>query len=210
MPRPPRIQDSGYVHHIISIGNDRQVLFSSPQDFSKYIDLLQQARLLHPTKIYNFVLMDNHIHLLLEPIQEGSLSKFMEFVSKGYAKYFNKTYGREGHVFQGRFKSFLIQQEKYFIACSRYIDLQALRAGKVVDPRLYLWSGYKELAFGENGVLILDRHDLYNNLGVSDGERQIVYRALINNAPGEEMDLMERRAGVLGDREFKNKVKGNI
>jgi putative transposase len=210
MPRPPRIQDSGYVHHVISIGNDRQNLFSSPQDFSKYIDLIQQARLLHPVLIYNFVLMDNHVHLLLEPTQDGSLSKFMEFVSKGYAKYFNKTYGREGHVFQGRFKSFLIQEQKYFFACSRYIDLNPVKVGKAADPKDYLWSGYKALGWGGAVQLKLDRHVLYSNLGVSDGERQIVYRALVNNTPTEEIDLMEKRAGILGDREFKDKVKSNV
>ena len=207
MPRPQRLQDAGFLHHVVSVGNDRQVIFKSPQDFLTYFDLLDKARKQYPIKIYNFCLMDNHIHLLVEPLEDGSLSRAMEYVAKGYAKYFNKTYHHEGHVFQGRFKSFLVQSERYYFACSRYIDLNPLKSQIVSDPKEYQWTGYKSLAFGEAPPIIMDVHSLYEGLGANEQERRIAYKTLVFNYHGEDLDLLERRTGVLGDKEFKNQFK---
>ena len=207
MPRAPRIQDAGHLHHVISRGNDRQALFRSPDDFRQYIDLLSEFRKQYPVCIYNFCLMDNHVHLLIEPLAEGNLSKFMENVSKQYAKYFNKKYNHVGHVFQGRFKSFLIQREKYLIACSRYCDLNPVKAKMVIDPKDYPWSGYKTLAYGKEGALKLDSQELFKNLGNRPEERHIAYRTLVFNYQGEELNLFDRRVCVLGDPDFKDKIK---
>jgi len=151
--------------------------------------------------------MDNHIHLLVEPKADGSLSKVMEDTSKAYAKYFNKKYGRVGHVFQGRFKSFLVQQERYFFACSRYIDLNPVKAGLVSEPKDYSWSGYSDLITGKSGNIKLDESEVYLSLGKSGFERQIAYRTLVMSYQGEELDLLNKRAGVLGDKEFKQRFK---
>lgn len=207
MPRPFRIQDAGYVHHVICRGNDRQVLFKTTHDFLKYFDLIQEAKKLYPIEIYNFALMDNHIHLLLEPTTEGNLSKFMEHISKNYAKYFNKSYNHTGHVFQGRFKSFLVQEERYFLACSRYIDLNPVRANIVSDPKDYAWSGYNFVGQGREVGIKLDLHELYLRLGANSQERQIAYRALVLNTYGEELNLLDRRVCVLGSKEFKSALK---
>ena len=207
MPRAPRLQDAGLLHHVITRGNDRQILFRSPQDFQKYLELLSHARREFPLKIYNYVLMDNHIHLLVEPTEEGNLSKAMEYVSKGYAKYFNKTYQHVGHVFQGRFKSFLVQDDRYFFTCSRYIDLNPVKANLVSNPADYLWSGHKTLAAGYESAFKIDHHHLYTALGKNDKERQIAYRALIQTNLGEELDLLDRRVCILGDDEFKKKIR---
>ena len=91
-----------------------KLCFKSAEDFSKYINLLETSRKTYPLHIYNYCLMDNHLHLLVEPQADGNLSKVMEEVTKGYAKYFNKKYERTGHVFEGRFKSFLVQADRYF------------------------------------------------------------------------------------------------
>lgn len=207
MPRPLRIQEAGFVHHVIARGNDQQTLFNDKEDFQAYIDFLEESRKNYPIQIYNFVLMSNHIHLLLEPAQEGNLSKFMEHVSKGYAKYFNKKYKRSGHVFQGRFKSFLIQEERYFFACNRYIDFNPLKARMVRDPKEYPWSGYRSLAFGSDPVIKLNLHSLYENLGKNPGERHIAYRALVSNYQGEDLDLLNRRVCILGDKGFQRSIK---
>ncbi len=207
MPRPLRLQDAGYVHHVVCRGNDRQPIFSTPQDYLQYLDFLNEARTLYPCKIYNYVLMTNHIHLLIEPKAGGALSKFMEHVSKGYAKYFNKKYGREGHVFQGRFKSFIVQEERYFFTCSRYIDLNPANAHMVASAQDYAWSGYGMLAHGQKGPLVLDFHLLYLQLGRSDSERQIAYRALVHNLQSDPLDLLNRRVCILGDRAFKKEIK---
>ncbi len=208
MPRPIRIQDAGYLHHVICRGNNQQAIFKSSQDFQEYLSLVDKTRKIYPVKLYNYVLMDNHIHLLVEPMEEGSLSKFMEHVSKAYAKYFNKTHDHNGHVFQGRFKSFIVQSERYFYACSRYIDMNPVKANIAADPRLYEWSGYNSLAFGKSGPIAIDQHILYLNLGKSPEERQAGYRVLVHNYQGEELNLLDRRVCVLGDAEFKEKFKG--
>ena len=208
MPRRHRLQEAGLLHHVVCRGNDRQPIFSSVLDFQKYLDLLAQAAQLYPVKIYNYVLMNNHIHLLIEPVAEGNLSKFMEYVSKNYAKYFNKQYQRVGHVFQGRFKSFLVQSERYFFTCSRYIDLNPVTAEMVSQARDYQWSGYNTLAHGVGGMLKIDFHPVYDALGSSVGERQIAYRALVNNIQGDELDLLNKRSYVLGDGEFKKRFAG--
>jgi len=207
MPRAPRIKDAGFLHHVISLGNDRQPLFKSTADFQTYIDLLEEGRKKYPLKIYNFVLMTNHVHLLIEPTADGNLSKFMEMVSKNYAKYFNKKYDRIGHVFQGRFKSFLIQEDRYYFACTRYIDLNPFKAAIVSDPKDYMWSGFGGLAYGQKRALKLDIHVLYEDLGSTEQERQIAYRTLVLRYQGEELDLMKKRAGILGDRAFRRQFK---
>lgn len=207
MPRAPRLQDAGYVHHVISRGNDRQPLFKSSKDYQRYLFHLDESRKKYPIKIYNYVLMENHIHLLVEPKADGSLSKVMEDTSKAYAKYFNKKYGRVGHVFQGRFKSFLVQQERYFFACSRYIDLNPVKAGVVSEPKDYIWSGYSDLATGKRGHIDLDQSEVFLSLGKSDFEREIAYRTLVMSYQGQELDLLNKRAGVLGDKEFKKRFK---
>jgi len=208
MPRPLRLQDAGYIHHVISRGNDGQTLFKSTEDFQEYISLLERTRRNYPLKIYNYCLMDNHVHLLVEPQKEGSLSKVMQIVSKEYAKYFNKKYNRRGHVFEGRFKSFIVQQERYFFTCSRYIDLNPVKAGLTTDPTQHKWTGYAQLAGGGKSILKLDTHELYSNLGTQAREREIAYRALVLNYQGEEVDLMEHRGSIIGDKEFKKRIRG--
>lgn len=207
MPRAMRIQSAGFLHHVVCRGNDRQVIFKTRADYLKYCHYLDIARRRYPIKIYNFCLMDNHVHLLIEPREDGALSKFMEEVSKSYAKYFNAKYDHVGHVFQGRFKSFIVQTTQYFFKCSRYIDLNPHKAGIVEDPKNYPWSGYRFLIEGKKATIALDHHDLYKELGKNSFERQISYRAYVRNMEGEELDLLDRRAGVLGNKDFQKQIK---
>ncbi len=210
MPRPVRIQQAGYVQHITCKGNDGQVLFKDKTDRQEYLRFLDYARNFYPLKVYNFCLMDNHIHLLVEPKEDGSLSRVMESVTKEYAKYFNKKYGRSGHVFQGRYKNFLVQTERYFFACSRYIDLNPVKANLVTDPKEYVWSGYGLLACGEKSVFEVDKHSLYEVLGKDDFERQVAYRTLVLSYQGEDLDLLNKSARILGDAQFKKQIKQQL
>lgn len=210
MPRPLRIPYAGYVHHITCRGNDRQKIFLDRDDFLQYCQLFEQFRrdltLKNRLKVYNFCLMENHLHLLVEPTQDGALSKVMEEVSKAYAKYFNQKYGRVGHVFQGRYKSFLVQAERYYFACSRYIDLNPVKAGLTKEPQDYPWSGFRALAHGEKPPIEINFHELYDSLGRNTEERQIAYRAFTFNYQMEEIDLLNKRVCILGDSEFKEKI----
>ena len=204
MPRALRIHEAGFVHHVICRGNDRQNIFHHPQDFQSYQEFLDESRKLYPVKIYNFCLMTNHLHMLIEPRQEGHLSKFMEHLGKAYAKYFNREYNRVGHVFQGRFRSLLVQVERYFFMCSRYIDLNPVKAGVVKEPKEYAYSGYKYLGMGREPVIAVDEHELYRGLGKNSVERQIAYRGFVMMPQTQaEVRLIEHRRGhILGDDDF--------
>ena len=204
-----RIQDSEYVHHVVCSGNNDQDIFIGKDDYLKYITLLEEARREYPLRVYNFCLLNNHLHLLVEPMAEGSLSKVMQLVTKRYALYFNKKYNRKGHVFQGRFKSFLLQEQPYFFASCRYIDFDAVNLKKATDPKEYPWAGYAHLAAGKASPIKLDEHELYHALGANSSERQIAYRALIAHYAGEPIDFMNRRADIMGNAPFRKQVRGN-
>lgn len=207
MPRSRRLNQAGLTHHVICRGNRKQVLFRLTSDFEKYLNLLDKARQEHPLVVYNYALMSNHVHLLVKAEQENSLSKTMEQVSGSYAKYFNAKYEFSGHVFQGRFKSFLIEDERYFLACSRYIDLNPVKAGCVNTPQEYPWCAYRTLAYGEADKVVREYHELYLELGSSPAEMQASYRAFIALQPEKELDLEKRKAGILGSKEFRSRFK---
>jgi len=207
MPRAQRLNQAGLLHYVISKGNAGMALFRDEEDHLKYISLLKDAIAQYPLHLFNFLLIKNAIHLLVRTAEDGSLSKAMEFVTREYAKYFNAKYNSAGHVFQGRFKSFTVQDEEFYFACSRYIDTSPVKAGMTEDPANYEWSGYKTLALGEKGHIELEKHNLYEKLGQTEAERRLVYRTLVQQKFGPELDLDNRKAGILGTREFKNSVK---
>lgn len=210
MPRASRLTQAGVLHHVISKGNANQDIFRDLDDYRKYLSLLKEAVTLHPLYVYNYVLLKNTIHLIVEPKQDNALSKAMESVTREYAKYFNQKYNSTGHVFAGRFKSFAVQPDQYFLACSRYIDLCPVNCDLVKEARDYTFSGYGELAFGQTGDYEVDQHEIYKGLGSSDNERQLVYRSLIHQYFGTELDLENRKSGVLGSKEFKSLVKSGV
>lgn len=210
MPRSNRLTQAGLLHHVIARGNANQDLFRDEEDYHQYISLLRKAVSQYPLYVYNFALMKNHLNLLVETKEEGSLSKAMENVTREYAKYFNQKYNSIGHVFAGRFKSFAVQDKQYFLACSRYIDLNPVKSNLVKDPKDYKWSGFGQLALGKPGEITLDQHDLYKALGNTPQERELVYRSLAYQQIGPELNLDDRKSGVLGDREFKTLLKSGV
>jgi len=188
MPRSPRIHAAEVVHHVIMRGNNKQDIFRERFDFLKFGQLLQDSTLTHPLALYNYALMTNHIHLLVETKKDGSLSKALRETTREYAKYFNKKYDHVGHVFQGRFKSFVIDKERYFFLCSRYIDLNPVKAGLVNEPEKYPWSGCQTLAFGRKSSISLDYHPLYEGLGNTPEERQLSYQSIVRQSLMPNLD----------------------
>ncbi len=209
MPRASRLTQAGILHHVISKGNANQDLFRDLDDYKQYLKFLKDAAQSFPLSVYNYTLLKSTIHLLVEPQQDNALSKAMEKVTREYAKYFNQKYNSMGHVFAGRFKSFAVQPEQYFLACCRYIDLCPVKEGLVKEAKDYTFSGFGELAYGESREFSVDLHEIYKKLGASDHERQLVYRSLINQYFGAELDLDNRKSGILGTREFKDSIKGS-
>lgn len=179
MPRPLRITIPNLFFHVLNRGNNRQAIFQDEEDFICFLQLLRRYKKELRFRLYRFCLMPNHIHFVLEPTVEGSLSKLLLKLTLAYTRYFNRKYQGVGHVWQGRFKSSLIDKENYFIWCGLYVELNPVRAGLVVNPEDWRWSSYRFYAFGENDPLIqglIDFDPYYLKLGEDQAKRQKRYQ----------------------------------
>lgn len=180
MARLRRYCPQGIPQHVIQRGNNRTACFASDADMAVYAHCLHEAASKFGLMIHGWVFMTNHIHLLVTPEADDSLSKGMQFLGLSYVRYFNRTYQRTGTLFEGRFKSCLVEHSEYFLVCLRYIELNPVRAGMVKDPAHYHWSSYRANAFGR-AAKIWTPHPLYLSLGATDSERQARYRGLFES-----------------------------
>lgn len=148
MPRRPRLHLEGGFYHLIARGDNKETIFQDPKDYSSYLSLLDKYIPLNGAVLHGYVLMPNHIHLIL---QAGArpLSKLMQVVQQTYTQGFNKRYERVGHVFQGRYKAFLIDEESYLLALIRYIHLNPVRANICATPEQYPWSSHHHYTTGK-------------------------------------------------------------
>ncbi|MDZ7785035.1 MAG: transposase [Halioglobus sp.] len=154
--------------------------------------------------------MTNHVHLLVTPERDLALSKTMQALGRRYVRYFNKTYNRTGTLFEGRFKSCIVQQSDYFLTCLRYIELNPVRAGMVRDPADYVWSSYRANGLGQS-MKLWSPHRQYLALGASNAERQKQYRALFDSCIDEDV-LTDIRQSVnqglaLGSERFRRQIE---
>lgn len=183
--RLPRLTFSGLTYHVVNRGNNRQPVFIDDADFDKYLELLKRYKGRYGFKFYHYVLVNNHIHLLLETSEKGTVSKIMQGITLAHTRYFNRKYGNVGHVWQGRFKSPVIEKDSYLLHCGRYIELNPVRAGLVQDPGEYRWSSYRFYAYGEPNEL-LDTDFLYETLGENESECRVRYREFVGDGVPEE------------------------
>ena len=143
MPRTARIVVMGYPHHIIQRGHNRQVVFASDEDYQYYLDNLCEWKEKLGCKVYAYCLMTNHVHLIVDPGEDGgNLARLMKRVAGRQTRYLNRLEKRTGSLWEGRFKSSTISADEYLLACSRYVELNPVRAGIVADPGDYRWSSY--------------------------------------------------------------------
>ncbi|HTH78359.1 MAG TPA: transposase, partial [Ramlibacter sp.] len=142
MARLPRLTVPGYPHHVIQRGNNRQALFVSKDDYEKLLALLEEFAKKFSVAIHAYVLMSNHFHLLATPESADGVPKMMQALGRSYVRYFNDRHQRTGTLWEGRYRSTLIQAERYLLACMVYIDLNPVRAGMAADPAEYPWSSY--------------------------------------------------------------------
>ena len=156
MPRGPRIFLDNVCYHIINRGNQKERVFLEESDFVKYLQLLKHYKKKYTFKLFGYCLMPNHIHLILQPKRPQSLSRFMQGITQTYTAWFNKKYKKTGHLWQGRFKSMVIQKDDYFVECIYYVEMNPIRKGLVLSPIEYIWSSYRDRVFGnKNGLLDL-------------------------------------------------------
>jgi len=206
MARLPRFFAPGYCLHVIQRGNNRGALFFKKTDYPIYLEFLKDAAARYGCSIHAYVLMTNHVHLLLTPDQPESLPKTLQSVGRRYVQHVNATYQRTGTLWEGRYRATLIDGDSYFLTCCRYIELNPVRAEMVAHPREYLWSSYHSHAYGKQDPL-LTPHALYRGLGRTAGERQKAYRSLYrHHLSGETLDEIREatnKAWVLGGERFK-------
>jgi putative transposase len=195
--------------HVIQRGNDRRPIFFAPDDYARYRDWLHLASVVNGCAIHAYVMMPNHVHLLVTPRDEDSLPKTMQSLGRRYVRHVNWSYGRSGTMWEGRYRAAMIDTETCFLACSRYIEMNPARSSIVKHPRDYQWSSYRANACGEHDVLITP-HAMYRNLGNTDLERQQAYQTLCDAKLDEEFITALRAATnggwALGRDEFKHGI----
>ena len=197
MARKPRFNLIGNPQHVIQRGNNRQATFFAEEDYRHYLDSLKEAAKKHDCAIHAYVLMTNHVHLLITPGQPDSISRLMQSVGRRYVQYINHSYKRSGTLWEGRYKASLVQSEQYLLTCMRYIELNPVRADMVKHPEDYKWTSYRANALGTHDELI-SQHPEYSRLGLTPKDRQSAYRELFN-AHLEPQTLAEIRNGLNGE-----------
>lgn len=195
MARLPRLVLPQQPHHIIQRGNDRQLIFRAPEDYQRFLVWLKESAREFKVAIHAYVLMPNHLHLLASPSTTEGLAQMMQRIGRYYVPWYNAKYERTGSLFQGRFKTALIDSEKYFMLCSRYIELNPVRAGLGADPLDYPWSSYAHHAGARPDSVITD-HALYWALGNTPFQREAAYIELAREGLSED-ELNRINAAVL-------------
>jgi putative transposase len=177
LPRRPRIILPNIPQHLIQRGNNRQACYYTDEDYLTYLEWLKEYAGKTDCKIHAYVLMTNHVHILVSSDKTEAISVMMKALGQRYVQYINRSYRRSGTLWEGRYRSCPTQAETYLFACQRYIELNPVRANIVTHPAEYRWSSYRANAQGEANTLI-EPHVLYHALGADAESRQVAYREL--------------------------------
>ena len=210
MPRQPRYAISSMPQHVIQRGNNRVATFFAEQDYLFYLECLKEASSHHATRVHAYVLMTNHVHLLMTPDFANGIPKVMQSVGRRYVRHINDTYQRTGTLWEGRYKASLVDSETYLLTCYRYIERNPVRAGMVRSPSDYRWSSYGH-HIGNGMDSLINDHAVYLALGQSATERYAAYRSLCEQDL-DESSLSSIRATtnqclVLGTEGFKDDIE---
>ena len=196
--------------HVVQRGNNRQACFFTDDDYRFYLGILGQELRRYQAALHAYVLMTNHVHLLMTPKYGDSISRVMQHVGRLYVVYVNRRYRRTGTLWEGRHKASLIDAERYLLACYRYIELNPVRAGMVARPDDYPWSSYRCHGWGELDSLVVD-HDLYRSLHQEPEGRQRAYRELFKlQLPDEDLHAIREALTYnypLGHSRFRDEIE---
>jgi len=213
MPRQPRLDLPDIAHHIVQRGNDRQPCFFSDSDRLRYLTDLRELALVHDCRVHAYVLMTNHVHLLMTPAAAGRVSALMQALGRRYVRQVNDRYGRTGTLWEGRFKSCLVGSNAHVLRCYRYIELNPLRAAMVADPADWIWSSFAANATGRDDPLVCP-HPAYLTLGNDALGRTHAYRTLVAEAinPSEldEIRAYLQRQQALGSPRFQAEIEARL
>jgi putative transposase len=213
MPRKPRFYLPGTPVHIVQRGHSREPVFFENDNYSAYLEWLEQASERYGCAIHAYVLMTNHIHILATPDSQNSISQMMQYLGRHYVPYINHNYGSSGSIWEGRYKASMIHEDEYLLTCMRYIELNPVRANMVKTPGAYRWSSFRANGRGESNTLV-QPHSLYHSLGRTRQHRQDTYQALfkthIDNKVMENIRSAWQTGTPLGNEEFRRKVEDKL
>ena len=214
MPRKPRFYLPGVAAHIVQRGNCRQAVFFDDVDYQYYLGWLSEGAERYGCAIHAYVLMTNHVHLLMTPILKSSISRTIQHVGRCYVTYVNRTYGKSGTLWEGRHKGNNIDSENYLLACMRYIEMNPVRAGMTESPNDYPWSSFACNALGRANDIVT-AHTVYERLGESVTDRLNAYRGLFSHHINDAEQLADIRNSVqtgtpLGNVRFRRQIEATL
>ena len=213
MPRKPRMYLPDVPCHVIQRGNNREASFYSEQDYQYYLECLHDASYRYGVFVHAYVLMTNHVHMLMTPIKKDSISLTMQSVGRRYVQYINKEYRRTGTLWESRHKASLVDEDNYLLKCMRYIELNPVRANMVNHPADYRWSSYQCNGNNVNNKLI-SHHSIYKSLGIKAEVRTQAYRSLFENELDQTDISLIRQSALFsmptGNTQFKEKIEKAI
>lgn len=205
MARLPRLSVPGYPHHVIQRGNNRQAIFASSAEYMLLLMLLAQSAQKFGVAVHAYVLMPNHFHILATPEQSSSLPLMMQAVGRSYVRYFNDAHSRTGTLWEGRYRSTLIQTDRYLLTCMAYLDLNPVRAGLVREAKDYQWSSHRHY-IGQCADKLVTPHSLFWTLGNTPFSREAAYADLVDggitSAQQGELTRSVLSGWALGDEDF--------
>jgi len=197
-------------YHVRQRGNNQQACFFEVADYQHYLDLLSIMLKRYQVSLHAYVLMTNHVHLLMTAEDKEGISQVMKVVASRYAYHMNKSYRRTGSLWEGRHKSSVIDSERYLLTCYRYIELNPVSAQMVERPEEYLWSSYTANAWGDEQALVTP-HEGYLGLSENVEERLARYRALfaerLSRSDLDDIRLATHYCQPLGDDVFRQKIE---
>ena len=213
MARLPRLIVPGQPHHVIQTGNNNQPIFRETEDYQAFLGWLRTAAKNYKVAVHAYVLMPDHLHLLVTPADADGLGQMMQWIGRYYVPYFNQKYGRSGTLWNGRYKTSLIDAEQYFMSCSRYIEFNPVRNGMVGRAEDYPWSSYPHHAGLRSDGLIVD-HPKFWELGNTPFQREAAYIALAEPALSEdEISVISKallKGWPLGTEQFKTALQHKV
>lgn len=201
MPRRARLSLPGVPLHVVQRGHNRSTCFFTESDFRYYLHLLERHGREAGCAIHAYVLMTNHVHLLVTPRKKEDVAQLMQRVGQQYVQHVNRMYARNGTLWDGRFKSSLTRDEAYILTCYRYIELNPVRAGMVVHPGQYPWSSYLANAEGVADPVVTP-HEQYLAMGLTEDVRLHEYRRLLTSCL-DDATVRDIRCSVNGNRELR-------
>jgi putative transposase len=213
MPRKPRFGLTEVPQHVIQRGNNHNACFFAEEDYRFYLDCVKQAAERYRCTVHAYVLMTNHVHMLITPLAHDSIPRLMQHIGRRYVQYVNYMYRRSGTLWEGRYKASLVDADNYLLTCYRYIELNPVRANMVQAPDDYRWSSYRHNAQGAPDSLLIP-HAGYLALGGNPVERQNAYRELfrhhLDDAALREIRVALNQEVAIGSDRFKEEIEKSL